>query len=79
MKRSKPAEAQISLSNCSRKTACQPAKSHLSFAQHGLQNEFVFKPLLDSDEAARLLRVHPKTLQRMARNHQIQGIQVGKA
>jgi excisionase family DNA binding protein len=33
---------------------------------------------LDSDEAAQLLRIHPKTLQRMARNRQIQGIQVGK-
>jgi len=30
------------------------------------------------DEAAELLRIHPKTLQRMARNHQIHGIQVGK-
>ena len=38
----------------------------------------VFEPLLDSDEAADLLRIHPKTLQRMARNGQIQGIQVGK-
>jgi len=33
---------------------------------------------LDSDEAAELLRIHPKTLQRMARNRQIHGIQVGK-
>jgi excisionase family DNA binding protein len=33
---------------------------------------------LDSDEAAALLRIHPKTLQRMARNRQIHGIQVGK-
>jgi hypothetical protein len=27
----------------------------------------VFERLLDSDEAADLLRIHPKTLQRMAR------------
>ncbi len=26
-----------------------------------------FEPLLDSDEAADLLKIHPKTLQRMAR------------
>jgi len=40
--------------------------------------EFSFEPLLDTDEAADLLRIHPKTLQRMARNRQIHAIQVGK-
>ncbi len=40
--------------------------------------ELRFEPLLDSDEAASLLKIHPKTLQRMARNHGIGGIQVGK-
>lgn len=37
-----------------------------------------FEPLLDSTEAAALLRIHPKTLQRMARNGQIAGIQIGR-
>ncbi len=37
-----------------------------------------FEPLLDSTEAAALLRIHPKTLQRMARNGEIAGIQIGK-
>jgi len=37
-----------------------------------------FEPLLDSDEAAALLRIHPKTLQKMARTGEIAGIQVGK-
>ncbi len=37
-----------------------------------------FEPLLDSDEAAALLKIHPKTLQRMARNGEIAGIQIGK-
>jgi excisionase family DNA binding protein len=37
-----------------------------------------FEPLLDTDEAAELLRIHPKTLQRMARKREILGIQVGK-
>ena len=41
-------------------------------------NGFAFEPLLDSEEAARLLRIHPKTLQRMARSGQIAGIQIGK-
>jgi excisionase family DNA binding protein len=34
--------------------------------------------LLDSDEAAALLRIHPKTLQKMARTGEIAGVQVGK-
>ena len=37
-----------------------------------------FERLLDSTEAAALLRIHPKTLQRMARGGQIAGIQIGK-
>ena len=37
-----------------------------------------FEPLLDSAEAAALLKIHPKTLQRMARNGEITGIQIGK-
>jgi len=37
-----------------------------------------FEPLLDSNEAASLLRIHPKTLQRMARNGEIAGIQIGR-
>lgn len=34
--------------------------------------------LLDSREAAGLLRIHPKTLQRMARQGQIPAIHIGK-
>jgi excisionase family DNA binding protein len=37
-----------------------------------------FEPLLDSEEAAALLKIHPKTLQKMARNGEITAIQVGK-
>jgi excisionase family DNA binding protein len=37
-----------------------------------------FEPLLDSTEAAALLRIHPKTLQRMARDGDIAGIQIGR-
>ncbi len=37
-----------------------------------------FEPLLDSREAAEMLRIHPKTLQRMARNGEIAAIQIGK-
>jgi len=58
-------------------SATQPSRFAPSPSQ-SLRREFVFEPLLDSDEAAELLRIHPKTLQRMARNRQIHGIQVGK-
>jgi excisionase family DNA binding protein len=37
-----------------------------------------FEPLLDSEEAAALLRIHPKTLQRHARSGEIVAVHVGK-
>ncbi|HVJ06478.1 MAG TPA: helix-turn-helix domain-containing protein [Candidatus Saccharimonadales bacterium] len=37
-----------------------------------------FERLLDSDEAAALLKIHPKTLQRMAREGRIAAVQIGK-
>jgi excisionase family DNA binding protein len=37
-----------------------------------------FEPLLDSEEAAALLKIHPKTLQKLARNGEITAIQIGK-
>ena len=37
-----------------------------------------FERFLDSREAAALLQIHPKTLQRFAREGQIQGIHIGK-
>lgn len=39
---------------------------------------FSFEPLLDSDRAAAIIRVHPKTLQRYARNGIVHGVRVGK-
>ena len=37
-----------------------------------------FERPLDSEEAASLLKIHPKTLQKMARNGEIVGVQIGK-
>ena len=37
-----------------------------------------FEPLLDSAQAATLLRIHPKTLQKMARRGEIHGTHVAK-
>jgi excisionase family DNA binding protein len=41
-------------------------------------NAFVAEPLLDSDQAASILKIHPKTLQRMARRRDIRALQIGK-
>jgi excisionase family DNA binding protein len=38
----------------------------------------LFEPLLDSTEAAELLKIHPKTLQKMARKGEITAVQIGK-
>ncbi|MBW4028219.1 MAG: helix-turn-helix domain-containing protein [Acidobacteria bacterium] len=40
--------------------------------------QWTHEPLLDTDEAAAFIRIHPKTLQRFAREGQIQGIHIGK-
>jgi excisionase family DNA binding protein len=37
-----------------------------------------FEPLLDSEEAAALLKIHPKTLQKLARAGKMDGIKIGK-
>jgi excisionase family DNA binding protein len=37
-----------------------------------------FEPLLDTAEAAALLQIHPKTLQRLARTGTVIGIRIGK-
>ena len=41
-------------------------------------SEYRHEQLLNSIEAAAVLGIHPKMLQRMARNGQIRGIRVGK-
>ena len=37
-----------------------------------------FEQLIDTEEAAALLQIHPKTLQRMARRGEVRGYQLGK-
>jgi excisionase family DNA binding protein len=43
-----------------------------------LRREYRPERLLDSVEAAAILGIHPKTLQRMARSGQISGIRIGR-
>jgi len=38
---------------------------------------FIPEPLLDTDQAAAIMRVHPKTLQRYARQGLVRGFQLG--
>jgi len=38
-----------------------------------------FEPVLDSRQAAALLGIHPKTLQRLARSGRIPSIRIGKS
>jgi len=51
---------------------------HEHQAPSAIVQEAAFEPLLDSAEAAALLKIHPKTLQKMARNGEIVAIQIGK-
>ena len=39
---------------------------------------FVPEPLLDTDQAASIIRIHPKTLQKLARRGEIRAVQIGK-
>ena len=39
---------------------------------------FTPEPLLDTEQAAAIIQIHPKTLQKFARAGQIQGIHIGK-
>jgi excisionase family DNA binding protein len=43
-----------------------------------LQPQPTFEPVLDSEEAAALLKIHPKTLQKLARDGKIPGVRIGK-
>ena len=43
-----------------------------------IRGQLSFEPVLDSEEAAGLLHIHPKTLQRLARNGTIPGFRIGK-
>ncbi len=42
------------------------------------RSEASLEPLLNTEEAAMLLRIHPKTLQRMARRGEIPAMHIGK-
>jgi excisionase family DNA binding protein len=39
---------------------------------------YEFEPLIDADEVSKLLGLHPKTVQQMARAGRVPGIRIGK-
>jgi excisionase family DNA binding protein len=53
----------------------QPARARL---QASSTSSFVPEPLLDTDQAAAIIRIHPKTLQKLARRGVIRAVQIGK-
>jgi excisionase family DNA binding protein len=59
------------------KSDCIEKRDRLPTHQDPVQGN-LFEPLLDSTEAANLLKIHPKTLQKMARKGEIAAIQIGK-
>ena len=58
-------------------TKKQPTSANDSTTLHKFPVTGDFERLLDSDEAAALLGIHKKTLQRMARTGEVPGFQIG--
>ena len=55
-----------------------PLPANAASQRKPVANEpFVPEPLLDTDQAAAIMRIHPKTLQRYARQGVIRGLQLG--
>jgi excisionase family DNA binding protein len=53
----------------------EPSRARLHAPSPGA---FFPEPLLDSDQAAAIMRIHPKTLQKLARSGAIRALQIGK-
>jgi excisionase family DNA binding protein len=53
-------------------------KRHDHKSSESVETPVNFEPLLDTEEAARLLRMHPRTLRMKARAGSIPAIQVGR-
>jgi excisionase family DNA binding protein len=59
------------------KQNCQPARENVT-ERKVVQSHSDFEPLLDTEEAAKLLRMHPRTLRTKARRGSVPAVQVGK-
>jgi excisionase family DNA binding protein len=58
--------------------AVSDAEPPMARLQAVLPGAFFPEPLLDSGQAAAILKIHPKSLQRMARRGDIRALQIGK-
>jgi excisionase family DNA binding protein len=58
--------------------SCQSTVSSRERKQMQVKRDAGFEPLLDAPEAASLLRIHPKTLQKLARTGRVPAYRVGK-
>jgi excisionase family DNA binding protein len=56
-------------------TGAEPSRARLQAFPTGA---FAPEPLLDSTQAAAIMQIHPKTLQKMARRGVIRALQIGK-
>ena len=68
---------------CSNACLREMKNHHYLWGRHRFEldsshSQRVFERLLDSEQAAALVKVHPKTLQRYARNGIVSGVRVGK-
>ena len=59
------------------KSTSKDAQFHAD-SRFSTQTHPVFEQILRSEEAAALLSIHPKTLQRLARKGQIPGFRIGR-
>ena len=58
--------------------AVSDAESSTARSQAFSTGAFAAEPLLDTDQAAAIMRIHPKTLQKLARSGVIRALQIGK-
>ena len=56
----------------------QPTVSSRERSEWQIEHDASFEPLLDAAEAARLLRIHPKTLQKLTRVGHVPAYRVGR-
>jgi len=68
----------INASRNGRGAAKSPADQWEVHSDFARQAQSAFEPILDTEEAATLLKIHPKTLQKLARNGRIPGFRIGK-
>jgi excisionase family DNA binding protein len=59
-------------------TAAAGAEHSRAHLQAHSTGTFCPEPLLDSNQAAAIMRIHPKTLQKFARRGEIRALQIGK-